>query len=159
MCFNILCNTMRENAQPATPTIADRQVPASSSHRTQAPVPSSFSSSAGETPERAAIAATKAALFEDLGDDAALADWSRATLPNDVTSPHAAEAFLVFKIAGNGEPVLLESTRTLDAAVAWVVSLRELFPGEYLILSEATGKRIVFTRQSVINDGAIKASW
>lgn len=56
-----------------------------------------------------------------------------------------AEPFGVFKMAGNGEPILIEGAATLDAAVRCVLALRECFPGEYLIVSQATGKRIAFT--------------
>jgi hypothetical protein len=54
-------------------------------------------------------------------------------------------AFDVFKIAGNGEPILVEGDPTLDAAVVRVVGLRACFPGEYMIVSQATGRRILFT--------------
>jgi hypothetical protein len=60
-------------------------------------------------------------------------------------------AFEVFRIAGNGEPILVEGDPTLDTAVARVVGLRACFPGEYLIVSQATGRRILFTNQRVIN--------
>ena len=59
-------------------------------------------------------------------------------------------AFGVFKIAGNGEPILLEDTATLEAAVARVGGLRTCFPGEYLIVSQGTGRRILFTKQGVV---------
>ncbi len=59
--------------------------------------------------------------------------------------------FHVFKLAQNGEPVLLEEAQDLDAAMARVMSLRESFPGEYLVVSQATGSRIVFT-----SNGGIK---
>lgn len=61
------------------------------------------------------------------------------------------EPFRVFKMAGNGEPALIEGTPTLEAAVARVMGLRACFPGEYLIISQATGKRIVFTTHGAIN--------
>ena len=53
--------------------------------------------------------------------------------------------FDVFKIAGNGEPILIEGTQDLKAAVTLVTGLRKNFPGDYLIVSQATGKRILFT--------------
>ena len=59
-------------------------------------------------------------------------------------------AFDVFKIAQNGEPVLVEGASSLDAAVARVVGLRECFPGEYMIVSQATGRRVLFAKQGVI---------
>ncbi len=88
---------MRENAPPARPTLADRQVPASSST-----------------------------------EHGHLSSFFQA-------------AFDVFKIAGNGEPILIEGEPTLDTAVARVVGLRAYFPGEYMIVSQATGRRILFT--------------
>jgi hypothetical protein len=53
--------------------------------------------------------------------------------------------FNVFKVAGNGEPVFVEVAQTLTAARARVIGLQEWFPGNYLIVSQATGKRILFT--------------
>jgi hypothetical protein len=58
--------------------------------------------------------------------------------------------FDVFKIAGNGEPILVEGVPTLDAAIAHVMSLSASFPGEYLIISQATGRRILFTRHGTV---------
>jgi hypothetical protein len=58
--------------------------------------------------------------------------------------------FDVFKIAGNGEPILIEATQDLKAAVTRVNSLRKNFPGDYLIVSQATGKRILFTSRGEI---------
>jgi hypothetical protein len=56
-------------------------------------------------------------------------------------------------MAGNREPVPVEGAATLEAAVRCVLALRECFAGEYVIVSQATGKRIVFTR-----DGGMKRS-
>jgi hypothetical protein len=53
--------------------------------------------------------------------------------------------FDIFKIAQNGEYVWLEAAQRLDTATARVVALRESFPGDYIVLSQRTGKRIVFT--------------
>jgi hypothetical protein len=58
--------------------------------------------------------------------------------------------FDLFKIAGNGEPILIETTQDLKAAVTLVSSLRKNFPGDYLIVSQATGKRILFTSRGEI---------
>jgi hypothetical protein len=58
--------------------------------------------------------------------------------------------FDVFKLAGNGEPILIEEARDLKAAVARVDGLRRNFPGDYLIVSQATGKRILFTANGEI---------
>ena len=61
--------------------------------------------------------------------------------------------FEVFKLAQDGAPVLLEAAENLDAAIAQVIALRENFPGQYLIVSRGTGKRILFTA-----NGGIKRS-
>ena len=53
--------------------------------------------------------------------------------------------FDVFKVAGNGEPILIEVAQTLAAARARVIGLQEWFPGNYLIVSQATGKTMLFT--------------
>jgi hypothetical protein len=58
--------------------------------------------------------------------------------------------FDVFKLAQNGVPVLIQGAQSLDAAVTCVIALRKGFPGEYLIVSQATGRRIVFTSQGEI---------
>jgi hypothetical protein len=55
------------------------------------------------------------------------------------------QQFDIFKIAQNGEYVWLEAAQRLDTATARVVALRESFPGDYIVLSQRTGKRIVFT--------------
>ena len=54
-------------------------------------------------------------------------------------------SFFLFKVAGNGEPILIEVAQTLAAARARVIGLRECFPGDYLIVGQATGKRMLFT--------------
>ena len=96
------------------------------------------------------LTAANAMLSSDVGNTAFPGDSPGATLPDKASafSPEAAggAAFGVFKVAGNGEPILLEGTRSLGAAVARVVGLREWFPGEYLIVSQATGERIAFTQ-------------
>src|SRR5712672_1256388 len=75
------------------------------------------------------------------------ARFRQMSLAADMVEP---AAFDVFKIAPNGEPVLVEGAFSLDAAVARVVRLGECFPGEYVIASQATGRRILFTKQGVI---------
>ena len=79
----------------------------------------------------------------------------RRSLRNDMAralsaAASAAVAFDVFKIAGNGEPILVEGVPTLEAAIARVMGLRACFPGEYLVVSKATGRRMLFTRHGVI---------
>ena len=54
-------------------------------------------------------------------------------------------SFDVFKVGQNGVPVLLEGAENLDAAIGRVIGLRESFPGDYVIVSQATGRRILFT--------------
>jgi hypothetical protein len=53
--------------------------------------------------------------------------------------------FDVFKVAQNGTPVFVEAAQDLDTAISRVNALREGVPGEYLIVSQATGRRIQFT--------------
>ena len=66
--------------------------------------------------------------------------FSHQTLPGSVTS-----VFDLFKIDGNGEPVLLEARQSLEAAMARVITLRESLPADYVVVSEITGKKISFT--------------
>jgi len=56
----------------------------------------------------------------------------------------------VFKLAQNGLPALIQSAQSLDAAVTCVIAMRKNFPGEYFIVSLATGRRILFTSQGEI---------
>jgi hypothetical protein len=53
-------------------------------------------------------------------------------------------SFDVFKIAGNGEMIQIEPAETLESAMSLVAGLREKFPGDYVILSRVTGKKILF---------------
>jgi hypothetical protein len=53
--------------------------------------------------------------------------------------------FDVFKVANDGSQILLEAADNLDAAISRVVALRVNFPGQYLIVSQATGRQILFT--------------
>jgi len=57
----------------------------------------------------------------------------------------------IFKVAGNGERVWLEAVETLDAAMVRATSLRENFPGEYLLVSHTTGKQIRLTSEGGIH--------
>ena len=58
--------------------------------------------------------------------------------------------FDVFKVAENRVLVLLEAADNLDSAISRVIALRENFPGEYLIVSQATGRQIMFTSKGGI---------
>ena len=58
--------------------------------------------------------------------------------------------FDIFKIAKDGDPVWIEAAQNLDAATTRVNTLRESAPGDYMILSQSTGKRIVFTARGGI---------
>ena len=60
------------------------------------------------------------------------------------------QPFDIFKIATDGDPVWIEAAQSLDAATARVDALRETVPCDYMILSQRTGKRIVFTAQGGI---------
>jgi hypothetical protein len=62
--------------------------------------------------------------------------------------------FDIFKIATNGDPIWIEAAQSLDAATARVGALRESVRCDYMILSQRTGKRIVFTaRGGIRRDG------
>ena len=60
------------------------------------------------------------------------------------------QPFDIFKIATDGDPVWIEAAQSLDAATARVDALRETVPCDYMILSQRTGKRIVFTARGGI---------
>ena len=60
------------------------------------------------------------------------------------------QPFDIFRIATDGDPVWIEAAQSLDAATARVNALREIVPCDYMILSQRTGKRIVFTAQGGI---------
>jgi hypothetical protein len=53
--------------------------------------------------------------------------------------------FNVFMIGRNDELVLIEAAKDLDAAMKRVMGLRDSSPGSYLIVSQITGKKILFT--------------
>src|SRR5947209_16646386 len=99
---------MRENAQPARPTLADRQVPDSSSteHGHLSPL---LETSIDEQPKSSAPLPAESIV---LGDEVPLG-WMEV-----VELPVEAGGFDVFKIAENGEPILVEGVATLEAAVA-----------------------------------------
>jgi hypothetical protein len=59
----------------------------------------------------------------------------------------AGKPFDIFKIAKDGEPVWIEAAQSLEAATARVGALRGSVPCDYMILSQSTRKRIVFTAQ------------
>jgi hypothetical protein len=52
--------------------------------------------------------------------------------------------FHVFKLAQNGVPVFVEDTPDLDAAISRVNALRENSPDEYVVVSQAMGRRTLF---------------
>jgi hypothetical protein len=58
--------------------------------------------------------------------------------------------FGIFKIAKDGEPVWIEAAQSLEAATARVGALRESYPCDYMILSQRTGERIIFTARGGI---------
>lgn len=60
------------------------------------------------------------------------------------------QPFDIFKIVKDGDPVWLEAAESLDAATTRVNALRESAPGDYMIFSQRTGKRIVFTARGGI---------
>ena len=48
----------------------------------------------------------------------------------------------IFKMTGNGEQVWLEAVQNLEAAMRRASALQKNFPGEYLLISQGTGKTI-----------------
>ena len=50
--------------------------------------------------------------------------------------------FCIFKLRGDGSLHFVEAVQALDDAKARVQALAELWPGEYVIINEATGKRV-----------------
>jgi hypothetical protein len=58
--------------------------------------------------------------------------------------------FDLFKVAGNGDQVFIEATPSLKAGMARVLALRESFPGDYVIISRATGRRISLSAQGCL---------
>lgn len=62
--------------------------------------------------------------------------------------------FDIFKLVDDQEPVLIESEKSLEGAMARVGILRDFTPGgDYLIVSRVTGKQILLT-----TGGAVKRS-
>ncbi len=51
--------------------------------------------------------------------------------------------FEVFKIDGNGKAILLEAVQSFEAAMALVIVLRESLPGDYVVVSQVSGKKII----------------
>ena len=64
--------------------------------------------------------------------------------------PGATPVFDVFKIDGNGEPILIEAIHSLEATMAHVIVLRESLPCDYVVVSQVTGKKISFTAKGGI---------
>lgn len=49
--------------------------------------------------------------------------------------------FDIFRLVDDQEPVLIESEESLERAMARVSILRDITPGDYLIVSCVTGKK------------------
>jgi hypothetical protein len=58
--------------------------------------------------------------------------------------------FVVFEIAEHGEAIPPEADQTLKVIMARVIGLRDRFSGDYMIVSQATGRRIRFTAKGDI---------
>ena len=58
--------------------------------------------------------------------------------------------FDIFKLVQNGEPVWLEAAQNLESATARVQLLQQQSPGDYMIYSHKTGKKIVFNARGGI---------
>jgi DNA-binding response OmpR family regulator len=53
--------------------------------------------------------------------------------------------FAIFKVAGDGSPIWVQSSLTLDDANARIQTLGLEFPGTYIIHSQKTGRQTVVT--------------
>lgn len=53
--------------------------------------------------------------------------------------------FDILRITHSNQPVEVEGAQSLDAAISRVSVLRENDPGDYLIISRVTGKKILFS--------------
>ena len=78
-----------------------------------------------------------------------LAEAIKALLPEALPQAGVEEALLppfdIFKVADDGQPILVESSLTLDAANARIQNLGRVFPGTYIIHSQKTGRQTVVT--------------
>ena len=68
----------------------------------------------------------------------------RGELTISMSSP-----FEILRIADN-EGVLIEGAQSLDVAMVRVGDLRQNAPGDYVVVSRVTGKRILFTANGAI---------
>ena len=59
-------------------------------------------------------------------------------------------SFEIFKLVESGEPVWLEAAQGLESAIARVEVLQQQAPGDYMVYSHRTGKRIVFNARGGI---------
>lgn len=80
---------------------------------------------------------------------AMLTEAIKALLPEALPQAGVEEALLppfdIFKVADDGQPMLVESSLTLDVANARIQGLGRVFPGIYLIHSQKTGHQTVVT--------------
>jgi hypothetical protein len=51
-------------------------------------------------------------------------------------------ALCIFKLQSDGRLHFVEAVQALDDAKARIQALAELWPGEYVIINEATGERV-----------------
>lgn len=54
------------------------------------------------------------------------------------------QAFDIMRVIHSKEPVPIEGAESLEDAIARVSVLREAVPGDYVIVSRITGKKILF---------------
>ena len=80
---------------------------------------------------------------------AKLAEAIKTLLPEALPHAGVEEALLplfdIFKVADDGQLILVESSLTLDAANARIQDLGRVFPGIYIIHSQKTGHQTVVT--------------
>jgi hypothetical protein len=60
--------------------------------------------------------------------------------------------FDIFKYGGDGEPLWVEASPSMDAAKVRVQELAQVFPGDYLILSHQTGEKVSIKAGSQASD-------
>jgi DNA-binding NarL/FixJ family response regulator len=80
---------------------------------------------------------------------AKLAEAITVLLPEALPQAGVREAllppFAIFKVAGDGRPIWVQSSPTLDNAKARIQTLGLEFPGTYIIHSQKTGRQTVVT--------------
>jgi hypothetical protein len=64
---------------------------------------------------------------------------------------HSTEVFVmlppfdIMRIAPNEDLMLIEAAESLEVAMVRAVALRDSVPGDYIVVSQVTGKKLLFT--------------